>query len=50
MHCYFVKLQISWPDDVDGVDDEVDVDEWWGSIDMRIVEGAAAASHTKAQG
>ena len=33
---------------MDGVDDEVDVDEWWGSIDMRIVEGAAAASHTKA--
>lgn len=31
---------------MDGV--EVDVDEWWGSIDMRIVEGAAAASHTKA--
>ena len=31
---------------MDGV--EVYVDEWWGSIDMRIVEGAAAVSHTKA--
>ena len=48
MYYYFVKLQISWPDDVDAVGDEVDVDEWWESIDMRMVEGAAAASCVKA--
>ena len=33
---------------MDGVGDEVDVDEWWESVDMRIVEGAAAASCVKA--
>ena len=29
---------------MDAVGDEVDVDEWWESIDTRMVKGAAAAS------
>ena len=44
----FIKLQISWPADVDCVGDEVDVDEWWESVDMRIVEQAAISRSVKA--
>ena len=38
---YLLKLQIRWPADVDSVADDVDVDEWWESVDMRIVEQVA---------